>query len=190
VKRSPRACLLSWIALCAWGCLYRGAAVDADVRELQARPGWTVLADVPLLRQRGAQDCGFVALSALLRYWRVPAEPRALREEIQLPSDRPVSAAALRSLLQRRGFRAFLIAGERADLERHLRKGRPVLVGMLKPYAADRQLAHYELVVGIHPADGVLTMDPASGWQRYPFEGFEREWSGAGHLTLIAAPEG
>ena len=189
-RRTATLLSLSWIALFAWGCLYQGAAVDTDVRELKATPGWTVLADVPLLRQRGKQDCGFVALSSLLRYWRVPAEPSALRAEVQLPIDRPASAAALRSLLQRRGFRAFVIAGERADLERHLSKGRPVLIGMLKPYAGGRQLSHYELVVGIHPRDGVLTMDPAAGWQRYPFDGFEREWSGARHLMLIAAPSG
>ncbi len=87
--------------------------------------------------------------------------------------------------VRRRGLRAYLLHGQLADLEHELTRGRPVLVGMVKPYATGG-MRHYEVAVALHRGRGlIVTVDPARGWQINDFAGFVKEWEPAGRLTLV-----
>lgn len=172
--------------LLATGCLYQGQAESIGSKELAA-PHRDHVDEFPVLRQEGEKDCGAAALAATLRYWGVELEPKDVREALGAPSDTPLRAGDLRDYARRLGFDAFLVRGEPEDLRRELRAQRPVIVGMLKPYVGDQWFAHYEVVTAVG-ADDVITMDPGSGWRRYPLPGFDAEWRRTKHLTLIIAP--
>ena len=102
--------------------------------------------------------------------------------------DQGVAAGLLRDLAREKGFRAHVIEGSFQDLEEHLRKGRPLIVGLVKPFITGAK-PHYEVVAGFHPTRGdVATLDPARGWTLNGWEGFLKEWAGSGRLLLVIAP--
>ena len=154
--------------------------------------GWVATPDVPVMKQTRELDCGLVAAAMLLGYWGRHVEPDALRAEAGMKPDRGLPAGTLRDLLRARGLDAYLVEGELADLERELRAGRPVLVGLAKAFSDKQALGHYEIVAGLNLEKGiVVTVDPASGWREYPLDAFMKEWAPTKKLTLIAsAPRG
>jgi ABC-type bacteriocin/lantibiotic exporter with double-glycine peptidase domain len=181
----------TWAAPIATGlflvsCLYQGTAESVDEQQMLDDPDALRVA-VPVVKQSGDKDCGVAALAAILSYWGQPSNQSEIRRATGVPTDRPISANLLQDYLWHRGFESFLIAGTLTDLQQELTIGRPALVGMLKPYAGKRWLAHYEVVTGISPKH-VYTMNPAGTFERYPIKGFEREWAAAKHLTLVIAP--
>jgi ABC-type bacteriocin/lantibiotic exporter with double-glycine peptidase domain len=168
------------------GCLYRGAAVAVDEQQMHSDPGLRRI-DVPLVRQDGAQDCGAAAVAALLAFWDDPVTQAEIRRATRVPAGEPIAAGALQKYLSERGYENFLVTGTLSDLRREIATGRPAIVGMLKPYAGKKYLAHYEVVTAVSPKH-VYTMNPARSFERYPIQGFEREWRGAKRLTLFVAP--
>jgi len=169
------------------GCLYQGAAVGVDEQQLESEPG-AVSVRVPLVRQLGDKDCGAAAVASILQFWGERVTQAEIRRATRTPPDQPIAAGSLQEYLSRRGYENFLVKGTLGDLRNELKTGRPVLVGMLKPYVGKQWLAHYEVVTGISPRH-VYTMNPGSGLERYPTEGFEREWQGSKRLTLVIAPK-
>lgn len=102
-----------------------------------------------------------------------------------LPDDQPLSAGFLRTYLRSRGLQAFLIKGTLLDLEREVRQGRPVLVGVVNPYL-NSSYAYYQVVIGFNRAFRQLAViDPADGFRAYSFEAFAQEWGGAQELALV-----
>jgi len=168
------------------GCLYQGAATSVDEQQLRSDRN-AVHVRVPLVRQTGDKDCGAAAVASILGFWGETVGQEAIRLGTRTPADQPIAAGALQEYLSQRGYENFLVVGTIHDLRRELARGRPVLVGMLKPYVGDQWFSHYEVVVGISPKH-VYTMNPARGLEQYPTQGFEREWLGAKHLTLVIAP--
>ena len=64
--------------------------------------------------------------------------------------------------------------------------GRPVIVGVHKQLSSREALAHYEVVVGLHPKRQlVLTLDPAHGLRENQLSAFLSEWERAEHTTLV-----
>ncbi|HTM22529.1 MAG TPA: cysteine peptidase family C39 domain-containing protein [Kofleriaceae bacterium] len=152
------------LASCA---AYRGPGHHFDPARLDREDGWLTAGDVPLIRQQGDSDCGAAALAMVLGYWQRPLGGAELAEARKL------------------GPRGGAPAGHLRDLRYELRRGRPVMVGMLKRHG-DRLLAHYEVVVAIHPTRGVVvTLDPARGWQEYDVAGFLQEWKPTQQLALV-----
>jgi hypothetical protein len=98
-----------------------------------------------------------------------------------IPSD------SMAKYLRDRGFRTFVFAGEWADLEQHLRKGRPLIVclraGPSTPY-------HYVVVAGVDPPQRiVLVNDPAvRKLHKLRRTAFEAEWGRSDNWTLLAVP--
>jgi ABC-type bacteriocin/lantibiotic exporter with double-glycine peptidase domain len=186
--RGPgRACLLWLIALAlvSQGCLYQGAGRSIDEPEV-AEGAMDRVSGFPLVLQVGEQDCGAAALSATLQHWGTAIDIAEVRR-IAGDEDAPLRADALREVARRKGYDAFLVRGSVEDLREEVRAGRPVIVGMLKPYVGEQWFAHYEVVTAIG-AKEIITMDPANGWRRYPLGGFEEEWKRSNHLTMIVAP--
>lgn len=160
------------------GCAYTGTAQDFDPALLDQDPGWLIVRHVPVLRQKSDNDCGAAALGMVLKFWGVWAE-------IESPAEGGLKAGTLRDFARRHGLKAYLVHGELNDVRRELARGRPLLVGLRKPYITGA-LSHYEVVVGWHEGQKmVLTLDPARGWRINTWEGFGAEWEPAGRLTIV-----
>jgi hypothetical protein len=127
----------------------------------------------------------------VLGYWGYPVAG----DEVIAAADRSVrpggiTAAVLREFARAKGLQAFLIRGQPNDLEREIRRRRPVLVGVTKRHWF-RYYPHYEVVVGVNrERQRILTLDPAHGLRVNGRDGFATEWARADQLTLIVQPPG
>jgi ABC-type bacteriocin/lantibiotic exporter with double-glycine peptidase domain len=165
------------------GCsTYLGTAEEWDPRT--AGREFILISGLSPVRQADSTGCGPAALAMVLRYHGDP-----IGDDVLPADDQGVAARALRDLARSRGFNAHLIEGSFEDLEEHLRKGRPLIVGLVKPFLSGAK-PHYEVVAGIDPVRGtVATVDPARGWTVNSEEGFLEEWGRSGRLMLIVARE-
>src|SRR6185437_13870767 len=105
-----------------------------------------------------------------------------------------VALGVLRDVARAHGLVAYAIAGDLAILEHEIAAGRPVIVGLVRPYSNDRGLAHYEVVIAMHPAaraedTSIVTIDPGSrdgpGWQVRRFAELDAEWRPSGRAALV-----
>jgi ABC-type bacteriocin/lantibiotic exporter with double-glycine peptidase domain len=153
-----------------------------------AQPGWVSVTSVPVLRQQGERDCGAAVVAMLLGYWGLPAIEADVRAASGVPPDHGLRADFLRGYLRARGLAAFLFEGTFRDFEHELGGGRPVVVGVLRPFSKN-SFAHYQLVVGMNRTRSeVVVIDPADGWRVYSFAGFVREWQPTHFLTMAVSP--
>ena len=183
-----RAAGLALLLAAASGCAYRGTAQAFDPAELTSEPGWIFVEGVPAILQEAQEDCGAAALAAVLAYWKAPADAERILLACPPKPEEGIEAGALRDFARSCGLQAFLFAGEWDDLKRELAAGRPVLVGLGKPYITGI-LSHYEVVTAYHQEKRLLvTVDPANGWRKNSPEGFQQEWTLAGRLTLVVSP--
>jgi hypothetical protein len=174
---------LAFVLACA---SYTGTARDVSPAVLDDDPGWVAVRDVPYLAQQSDADCGAAAIAMVASYWTGVAAHELAAALRPVPA-RGIKAGRLREFARGRGLASFLITGELDDLAHELSRGRPVLVGLVKPQRKNT-LDHYEVVVGLHRARGVvISLDPAAGWRRNTIEGFLAEWQPAGRLTLIVS---
>ncbi len=170
------------------GCAYTGGARDFSPAELDREPGWIAVRGVPEIRQRKPEDCGIAALAMVLAYGKAPATTDEIEAACPAAPGKGSRAGDLRDFARRKGLRAYLVRGVPEDFPRELARGRPVLVGLIQPYAA-AVLSHYVVVVAWHPERRILVMmDPARGCRRIGWEDFLREWDPAQRLMLVVFP--
>jgi ABC-type bacteriocin/lantibiotic exporter with double-glycine peptidase domain len=177
------------VVFLAAGCAsgYTGEARDFAPARLASEPGWVALRGVPLERQVEEADCGAAAIAMVIAYW-TGSDPRAIAARLRPAPERGIPAGRLRDLARARGLAAFIVRGAVADLERELAAGRPVVVGLVKPYGEKKVLTHYEVVVGFHrQKKRVVTLDPASGWRENRLDAFLREWEPSKRLALVVS---
>jgi len=147
------------------------------------------MVEVPLVEQRGSSDCGTAALASVLAYWGRPTSVEAVDRGIQRRAGARASAADLEEYARSRGLEAFTFFATLADVRHELDEGRPVIVGVAKPYSPGRARAHFEVVVGYEPATSrILTLDPARGARENELKGFLAEWEPTGRVALVTAP--
>lgn len=176
------------LAVALSGACYAGAARPFSPTTFGREPGWVSVTSVPALRQHGERDCGAAVTAMVLVYWGLPTSEADVRAASGVASDQGLPAEILRAYLRARGLVAFLFEGSFDDFEHELDGGRPVVVGVLKPYTT-KIYAHYQLVVGMNRIrQEVVVIDPADGWRVYSFEGFVREWKPTHFLTLAVSP--
>ena len=169
------------------GC-YAGTARDASVAGLEREGRW-VLVKVPLVEQRGTSDCGTAALAAVLAYWGYPTSVSDVDRGIRRQGGARASTADLESYARARGLHAFTFFATIEDLQHELDEGRPVIVGVAKPYTPGRARAHFEVVTGYEPGTSrILTLDPARGARSNELRGFLAEWEPTGRVALVTAP--
>jgi ABC-type bacteriocin/lantibiotic exporter with double-glycine peptidase domain len=149
--------------------------------------------DIPFVQQQ-KDGCGAAAVAMVMQYWQgqqgLPANRNAEYAHIDQalpPSARGIYASSMERYLQQNGYRTFAFAGQWADLEHNLAKGRP-LIAALKPGAG--LPLHYVVVAGLDPDQHIVLLnDPA---QRKLLKEddlqFEKEWKAAGNWTLLAVP--
>jgi ABC-type bacteriocin/lantibiotic exporter with double-glycine peptidase domain len=151
-------------------------------------PGWLAVRDVPLVRQTRQMDCGPAATAMLLAYWDRGESVEAIRAASGVPAERGVTAGALRDHLRARGLEAYLFGGVMEDLERELSAGRPVMVGTVRR-GAGGFVAHYQVVVGLHgERREIVVLDPAEGSLIIALDTFDKRWTEAKRLAMVAFP--
>lgn len=172
-------------ALASAGCSYLGTAESFDPAVLEREAGWIAVHDVPVILQQSDEDCGAAALAMALAHWHVPSSLEDVTRDCPPVPGEGIKAGVLRTCARDKGLQSFLVHGSFADFEKELTRGRPVIVGLVKPYV-NGGLTHFEVVVGVHPRrEIVVTLDPAHGWRQNGYEGFLTEWEPAGRLTLV-----
>lgn len=178
---------LAAIAALGLGCAsYRGTASTVQPSEVAREGGWVIVPHFPLVMQQGDHDCGAAALAAVLTYWGHPANPGEIVQAQPKPGQR-LSASDIERYARAQGLSSYVFFGTMKDVAYELGHGRPVIVGVAKPYSGNKAVAHYEVVVGYDPAKKrVLFLDPGRGWQTDSFEGFGREWAVSKGVTIVA----
>ena len=168
------------------GCSYLGSAREFDPSDFARDPRWIRADSVPLILQREQRDCGAAAAAMVLAHWNRPT-PREEILALKPPArGRGMTAGDLKACLELKGLKAFTGKGTLELLEKQLRKGRPAIVGLVKPHLQGL-FTHFEVAVAVHPVEKrVVTLDPARGWRENDLEGFFAEWEPAGRTLLVA----
>ena len=173
-------------ALLTAGCSYVGTARAFDPAEFSLDPRWIRCGDVPVILQKEQRDCGAAAAAMLLARWKRPVPLEEVASFCRPEGDRRIAAARLKAVLESKGLQAFVVQGTFGDLEQQVRKGRPVIAGLVKPHVG-AATPHYEVVVAVHPVERrIVTIDPARGWRQNDLDGFFAEWEPAGRLLIAA----
>ena len=168
--------------------------------------GWTVQPapqesagvwlDVPFVKQN-EDGCGAAAISMILQYWNAHgaridsqrADAVAIQKQLYSRKARGIFASDMEGYLKASGFQVYLLGGSWADLQEHLKQGRPLIVS-LQPGTAKAPL-HYVVVTGIAwQHDAVFIHDPARGkLLRVERAEFEKQWRSNRNWMLLAVPE-
>ena len=173
-------------ALLLSGCVsWPGTARPASLDVLRQEEGWLLVESVPFVKQASAQGCGAACLAMVLRLWENEVTAESLEMECTVPGEKGIRAAALRDAARRRGLSAFLFQGKVEDLSHELARGRPVVVGLVRP-SRGGAVMHFEVVVGLHRERGrIAVLDPAAGLLSDSLSGFEGHWRAAKGVTLV-----
>lgn len=152
--------------------------------------------DVPFVKQ-SEDGCGSAAISMVLKYWSghgvqvdaQRADAAAIQKQLYSQKARGIFASDMENYLHASGFKVFLLDGSWADLEEHLKQGRPLIVS-LQPGNAKAPL-HYVVVTGIDLQHGaVFVHDPARGkLLRIERADFEKQWRSNRNWLLLAVPQ-
>ena len=171
--------------------LFLGRAFEAAPQE-----GAGVWLDVPFVKQ-SEDGCGSAAISMVLQYWSTHgvqvdaqrADAAAIQKQLYSRKARGIFASAMENYFQGSGFKVFLFDGHWADLQEHMKQGRPLIV-TLQPGSAKAPL-HYVVVTGIDWQHGaVFVHDPARGkLLRIERADFEKQWRYNRNWLLLAVPQ-
>jgi ABC-type bacteriocin/lantibiotic exporter with double-glycine peptidase domain len=153
------------------------------------------LLDVPFVKQP-RNGCGAASIAMVMQYWQrqrgqapgADSDAEQIQRALYSGKAHGIYASGLQRYFQQHGFNTFVVRGVWSDLERHLEKGRPLIVA-LKPKSNAAAL-HFVVVVGVEVEESlVLVNDPAQRkLLKQERSDFEREWKGAGNWTLLAIP--
>jgi len=147
--------------------------------------------DVPFFSQQ-KNGCGAASIAMTIRYWanqpgQTIAAPSAEQVYQRLidPERKGILLADMKRYLEELGFRAFTLRGQWSDLEEHLAKGRPVVVGLKKNRA--RQL-HFAVVIGTEGNQVWLNDPTRKKASRVKMADFIRQWDLGERWMLLSAP--
>lgn len=122
---------------CAGPGVRRGAP---DAGEAARIPGVPFFAD-------DTDQCGPSTLASVLTFWRRPATPDALRDEIYLPNIGGTLPMDMLPAVEARGLAATVTEGTLDEVKAHIRAGRPVLA-YLDLGVFSFTAGHYVVVTG------------------------------------------
>lgn len=152
--------------------------------------------DVPFVKQ-AEEGCGSASLAMVLQYWSrhgatvsaEQADATTIQQKLFSHTARGILASDMQKYLEESGFRVFAVAGEWADLRKHLSQGRPLILS-IQP-SGKRAPLHYVVATGIDWGhQTVFLNDPARGkLVRVERAEFEKEWQAAHNWMLLAVPQ-
>jgi predicted double-glycine peptidase len=150
--------------------------------------------DVPFFTQQ-KNGCGAASVAMVVGYWTkhstaaarqiADASPERVYAKLYDAERRGILLSDMKHYLEESGFRAFTLRGRWSDLENHLSKGRPIIVGLKKARA--RQF-HFAVVAGA-AGNQVWINDPTrKKASRMKLTEFNRQWELADSWMLLATP--
>ena len=139
---------------------------------------------VPFFPQQ-KNGCGAASVAMVMHYWGSRQPPETVYQKLYDAERRSIPLAGMKRHLEEAGFRVFTLPGEWADIDEHLGKGRPIIVGLkrdsLKPM-------HFAVVIGA-AAERVWLNDPTRKKAiRVRLEEFQKQWERAGRWMLLTTP--
>ncbi len=159
-----------------------------------AETATAVWVDVPFVHQP-REGCGAASIAMVVAYWNALPGKHLERvmdvDEIQhhlySPKDHGIPAASMVEYFKEHGFQAFAFNGDWADLDQHLRKGRPLIVA-LRPRGQPQ--LHYVVIDGIDPVHSLVMMNDPAERKLLTEEraAFEKDWSATHNWLLLAVP--
>jgi ABC-type bacteriocin/lantibiotic exporter with double-glycine peptidase domain len=169
------------------GCVSPGGRSRTfEQARLGSTEGWVVAAPTPTVRQAGPRDCGAASLAMVAGRWQVGLSIEEATAALAGSPTEGVRLGDLREVARAHGLKAFALAADRGTLIHELGAGRPVIVGLLIPYAPGQARRHYEVMVAAHPVDDqFVTIDPALGWRVRGWPDLDAEWLPAGRPALV-----
>ena len=142
--------------------------------------------EVPFFQQE-KNGCGAASVAMVLHYWNpagsVPS-PDDVYRRLYDAQRNGIPLAEMRSYLQSQGFNAFTLRAEWSDLENHLARRRPIVVGLRKKKDG---LLHYATLVGTEPGSVWLNDPTRKRPHRMKRTAFEKLWALADRWILVAA---
>lgn len=140
---------------------------------------------VPFFTQQ-KDGCGAASVAMVMHYWNSdPPSAIAVYTDLYNPTLHGIPLIEMKRYLESHGFRAFSMHSSTAELESHLKKGRPMIVALRKKASTP---IHFAVLTGID-ADEVLLNDPTrSKITRLKTSEFEKRWLQADHWMLLAVP--
>jgi len=190
---APRIARVAWFVLAALAgaCRLPYAGGAKPVTAVELDDSWHRAAPTPVVLQRDRTDCGLAALAMVAGAWGQQWTVPELQASLPAAAD-GVRLGALRDYARSHGLVAYAVKGTHKDLKFELERRRPVLLGLVLPFAKTKALAHYEVAVAYDPRDGsIVTLDPATGKHlRRTRDILEREWKPAGYATLVVVGKG
>ena len=148
--------------------------------------------DVPFYAQQ-KNGCGAASVAMVMHYWdnRQPGSPvmrpspETVYELLYQRKQKGIPLADMKRYLEDMRFRVFTLRGQWQDVEGHLSKGRPLIVGLRKGRAA---ATHFVVVTGTGD-EYVWLNDPTRAKpDRLKRAEFEKRWEFADHWMLLAVP--
>ena len=148
--------------------------------------------DVPFYAQE-KNGCGAASVAMVMRYWdnRQPGplvvypSPEEVYEQLYRPRQKGILLADMKRYLEDMKFRVFTLRGRWEDVEGHLSKSRPLIVGLKKGRTA---AMHFVVVTGVRD-EFIWLNDPTRGKpSRLKRTEFEKRWELADQWMLLALP--
>jgi len=155
----------------------------------------TMWLDVPFVRQE-KNGCGAASIAMVMQYWeRQQGEPISksanaahIQNLLFSKKTHGIYASDMDGYFEQHGFRAFAFEGNWDEVQKHLKRGRPLIVAL--KIASDRYPMHYVVIAGLGNDETILVNDPAQRkLLKEDRSTFDREWSAAGRWTLLAVPQ-
>ena len=110
-----------------------------------------------------------------------------IQKHVYTPRLHGATPAALEGYLQHHDYTTFAVRGSWQELDRQIRKGRPLIVA-LRP--SGQRALHYVVIDGIDTQRGLVMMNDPELRKLLP-EGkkqFEKEWAATHEWLLLAVP--
>jgi ABC-type bacteriocin/lantibiotic exporter with double-glycine peptidase domain len=152
--------------------------------------------DVPFVHQ-SREGCGAACIAMVMQYWSgkngdTPGETSDadyILRQLHSPEAHGIYASSIEKYFQRNGYRTFAVQGTWADLDEHLRKGRP-LIAALQPTGNSR-VFHYVVIAGLDSANNLIMFNDPAGRKLSKLDRrtFEIEWKATANWMLLAVPQ-
>lgn len=146
---------------------------------------------VPFVQQK-ENGCGAATVAMVAQYWEAQSDkpgkspsPEKIYQDLYDPERKGILLAEMKRYLQDLGLHAFTIRGEWTDLEQHINKGRPIIVG-LKDGRAKR--IHFAVVLGADDKYVWLNDPTRKKESRQKQSKFVKQWASADRWMLLTSP--
>jgi hypothetical protein len=136
----------------------------------ETRDHVSILEGIPDVRQSTTYSCGAAALQAILSYWGIDKQERALMDELKTSEETGTSPDNIIRVAKEMGLEAYLKEGlDLEDLEESIKRGIPVIAAIqawVEPqppgysWEKDWEDGHYVIIIGLDSRN-VYVEDPS-----------------------------